>query len=114
LLPWAFGLASLVLLPFALLMETPGHWGGGALAALLYVGLVAGPIGTWCYLLTMIHLPVVVASVGFLMTPAVGLVLATLWLGESLGMDLLLGTALILGGVGVSVLPTGKPGGRKR
>lgn len=108
LLPWAFGLASLVLLPFALVLEKPGQWGGGALAALLYVGLVAGPIGTWCYLLTMIHLPVVVASVGFLMTPAVGLVLATLWLGELLGMDLLLGTALILGGVGVSVLPTRK------
>jgi O-acetylserine/cysteine efflux transporter len=109
LLPWAFGLASLVLLPFAWAMEAPGHWNGGALAALLYVGLLAGPIGTWCYLLTMIHLPVVVASVGFLMTPAVGLLLATWWLGERLGMDLLLGTALILSGVGVAVVP-----GRKR
>lgn len=105
LLPWSFGLASLVLLPFALVMEPPGAWPGAALWALAYVGGVAGPIGTWCYLLTMVHLPVVVASVGFLMTPAVGLVLATLWLGEPLGADLLLGTALILGGVAASVLP---------
>ena len=108
-LPWSFGLASLVLLPFALAMEPPGSWPAPALAGLGYVGVVAGPIGTWCYLLTMVHLPVAVASVGFLMTPAVGLILATLWLGEPLGADLLLGTALILGGVAVSVLPRRAP-----
>lgn len=105
LLPWSFGLASLLLLPFAVAMEPPGRWGGTSLTALAYVGLVAGPIGTWCYLLTMVHLPVVVASVGFLMTPAVGLILATLWLGEALGADLLAGTALILGGVLIAALP---------
>ena len=104
-LPWAFGLASLVLLPMALLMEPPGRWSTPSLLALGYVGGIAGPIGTWCYLLTMVHLPVVVASLGFLMTPAVGLILATLWLGEPLGIDLVAGTALILGGVGISVLP---------
>ena len=104
-LPWAFGLASLMLVPLAVLMEPPGRWNTPSLVALAYVGGVAGPIGTWCYLLTMLHLPVVVASVGFLMTPAVGLILATLWLGEPLGIDLVLGTALILGGVGISVLP---------
>jgi len=104
LLPWAFGLASLILLPFAAVMEPMGRWNAASLVALGYVGAVAGPIGTWCYLLTMIRLPVVVASVGFLMTPAVGLVLATLWLGEPLGLDLLLGTGLILGGVALSVV----------
>jgi drug/metabolite transporter (DMT)-like permease len=109
LLPWAFGLASLVLVPFALVMEPPGRWNTQSLTALAYVGIVAGPIGTWCYLLTMVHLPVVVASVGFLMTPAVGLILATLWLGEPLGFDLVLGTVLILGGVAVSVFPERKP-----
>jgi drug/metabolite transporter (DMT)-like permease len=108
-LPWSFGLASLVLLPFALAMEPPGRWAAPALTALGYVGVLAGPIGTWCYLLTMVHLPVVVASVGFLMTPAVGLILATLWLGEPLGVDLLFGSALILGGVAVSIIPGRKP-----
>lgn len=108
LLPWSFGLASLLMLPFAIAMEPPGRWDGPAFAALLYVGAVAGPIGTWCYLLTMVHLPVVVASVGLLMTPAVGLILATLWLGEALGLDLILGTGLILSGVAISVLPQRK------
>ena len=105
LLPWSFGLASLVLLPFAWVLEPPGQWGSGALVALFYVGGIAGPIGTWCYLLTMVHLPVVVASVGFLMTPAAGLLLSALWLGEKLGLDLAIGTALIIGGVAVSVIP---------
>ncbi len=103
-LPWSFGLASLVLLPFALALEPPGQWGGRTLVGLGYVGGLAGPIGTWCYLLTMTHLPVAVASVGFLMTPAVGLLLSTLWLGEPLGLDLALGTILIIGGVAVSVV----------
>ncbi len=104
-LPWSFGLASLLLLPFALALDVPGRWSDGSLAALGYVGGLAGPVGTWCYLLTMVHLPVVVASVGFLMTPAVGLILSTLWLGEALGADLLFGAALIVGGVAASVLP---------
>jgi drug/metabolite transporter (DMT)-like permease len=38
------------------------------------------------------------------MTPAVGLLLSTLWLGEPLGLDLALGTILIIGGVAVSVV----------
>jgi drug/metabolite transporter (DMT)-like permease len=98
-------MASLCLVALALAMGGPGTWNGAALASLGYVGLVAGPIGTWCYLLTMVHLPVVVASVGFLMTPAVGLLLSTWWLGEPLGADLLLGSAMIIGGVAVSVIP---------
>jgi O-acetylserine/cysteine efflux transporter len=104
-LPWGFGMASLCLVPLALAMGGPGTWNGAALASLGYVGLVAGPIGTWCYLLTMVHLPVVVASVGFLMTPAVGVLLSTWWLGEPLGVDLVAGAAMIIGGVAVSVLP---------
>jgi len=108
LLPWCFGLASLLLLPFAVAMEPPGHWSLPALGALAYVGAFAGPIGTWCYLLTMVHLPVIVASLGFLLTPAVGLILATVWLGEPLGFDLILGTVLVIGGVAISVIPARK------
>ncbi len=105
LLPWCFAIAAVLLLPMALAMGAPGAWDNRALWALAYVGAVAGPLGTWCAMLMMVHLPVVVASLGFLMTPAVGLLLATWWLGEPLGLDLLAGTALILGGVAVSVLP---------
>jgi O-acetylserine/cysteine efflux transporter len=50
-------------------------------------------------------LPVMVTSVGFLATPAMGLLLATVWLHEKLGPDLLLGSALILGGVAFAAWP---------
>ncbi len=51
-------------------------------------------------------LPTVVSSVGFLATPAVGLILSNLMLDEPLTPDLLTGSALILGGVGVAAWPT--------
>jgi drug/metabolite transporter (DMT)-like permease len=43
-----------------------------------------------------------VSSVGFLATPAAGLILSNLMLGERLTPDLLFGSALILGGVGLA------------
>ena len=45
------------------------------------------------------------SSVGFLTTPAVSLVLANLFLGEAFTVDLLLGSALIIGGVGFAAWP---------
>ena len=52
-----------------------------------------------------VALPIVVASLGFLATPAVGLLLSALWLGEPLTADLLAGAALILGGVAIATGP---------
>jgi len=52
-----------------------------------------------------VSLPALVASVGFLATPAVGLLLATVTLGEPLDGATVLGAALILAGVGVAVWP---------
>ncbi len=100
LLPWCFLLAAGVLLPLAVLHGGgPGVWTAGAWQAMGYIGLLAGPMGTWCVMEAARKLPAMVASVGFLMTPAAGLLISTLWLGEPLGADLLLGSALILGGV---------------
>jgi len=101
LLPWAFGLAALMLLPLALHAGPPpgAAAGRGAWLALLAVGLIGAPIGTWCVLAAQASLPAVVVSVGFLATPAAGIGVATLWLGEPLGWDLLLGAGLILAGV---------------
>lgn len=104
LLPWCFALASIVMLPAAL-TEPLGHWQRAAGAGLLYIGLLAGPFGTWCVMEATATLPVMVTSVGFLATPAAGLLLSTVWLDERLGPDLLLGTVLILGGVGAAAWP---------
>jgi drug/metabolite transporter (DMT)-like permease len=107
LLPWCFLIASVMILPL-LVAETPGGTlGTRALGwlGILYVGLIAGPLGTWGILEATMRLPTVVSSVGFLATPAVGLVLSNLVLGEPITPDLLAGSALILGGVGLAALP---------
>lgn len=110
LLPWAFALACTVLLPLAL-AHAPGRWDGVAWGALALIGLVAGPLGTWCVMQATVSLPTVVTSIGFLGTPVLGLVFSALWLGEAITPDLLAGAALILGGVVVAAWP-GRGAGR--
>jgi O-acetylserine/cysteine efflux transporter len=105
LLPWCFALSTPCLLLLASLHGGPGVWGRPAIGAMAYIGLVAGPIGTWAVMEASATLPVMVTSVGFLATPAMGLLLATVWLHEKLGPDLLLGSALILGGVAFAAWP---------
>ncbi len=104
LLPWAFGLASLILLPFAML-HASGTWTRPAIAALLGVGLVAAPVGTWCTMQAMTALPLMVASIGFLAAPAVGVLIAAAWLHEPLTIDVIAGSALILGGAVIATMP---------
>ena len=112
-LPWAFAIATVALLPLAL-SRPAGHWDGAGWAALLAIGMVAGPGGTWCVMQATRLLPMVVASTGFLAAPAVGLLLSSAWLGEALTPDLLLGSALILGGVAAAALPTMRRGAQRR
>jgi drug/metabolite transporter (DMT)-like permease len=107
LLPWSFGLSALMLLPLALSAAPfPGPDAGwGPWLALGFVGLIGAPIGTWCALAAQASLPAVVVSIGFLATPATGIAVATLWLGEPLGWDLITGGGLILLGVLVATVP---------
>ena len=99
LIPWMFALGALLILPLALWREPFSAGGGvgpGAWWIAAFIGLVAAPIGTWATVEAGRHLNAVVASVGFLMVPLVGLLLATTWLGEPLGWDLILGGALVV------------------
>jgi O-acetylserine/cysteine efflux transporter len=110
LLPWCFGLATVPLGLLALAEANgPGVWLPQSWAAMAYIGLLAAPFGTLCIMLASTTLPAMVSSVGFLATPAVGLLLSTLFLGEPLGPDLLIGSALIMGGVLLAAWP-----GRRR
>lgn len=101
LLPWSFGLATLLLLPMALAHD-PGQWTAASLACVLTVGLIIAPTGTWCVMQATMVLPIVVASVGFLAGPALGVVLGTVFLHEALGPDMVSGAALILAGAALA------------
>ena len=101
LLPWAFGLATLALAPMAL-AHGLGAWSPKALFCLGFIGLFMAPIGTWCVVQATTALPLVVASVGFLAGPAVGLLLSAAWLGEPLTASVLGGAGLILGGAALA------------
>ncbi len=107
LLPWCFAVASVMLLPLILWHEPHGSLGttSASWAALGYIGLIAGPFGTLCVMQATATLPTVVSSVGFLTTPAISLILANIFLGEPFTTDLLLGSALIIGGVGFAAWP---------
>jgi O-acetylserine/cysteine efflux transporter len=100
LLPWCFAIGSLLLLPLALWHEPSGGIGAAAWPHAVFIGAVAAPIGTWATIEAGRRLSGIVASVGFLMVPALGVAISNLWLGETLGWDVLAGGLLI----GASVL----------
>ncbi len=104
--PWQMLFAAVLLIPLALIAEPGGHigWSTTALVPLAFIGFVAGPLITWSTTSVAKMLPSVAASLGFLLTPAAGIALSTLWLGEPLGTDLLLGAALVLAGAAVAIL----------
>lgn len=103
LLPWCFGLGALVLAPLALLLEPSGGIGAASWPHMLFIGLIAAPLGTWSVVEAGRRLPGAVASVGFLLVPAFGVTLGALWLGEPVGWDVILAGALIVASVMVAV-----------
>jgi drug/metabolite transporter (DMT)-like permease len=104
--PWQMLFAALLLIPLALIAEPGGYigWSTTALVPLAFIGFVAGPLITWSTTSVAKMLPSVAASLGFLLTPAAGIALSTLWLGEPLGLDLLFGAGLVLAGAAVAIL----------
>ena len=99
LLPWCFGGGTLLLLPLALLREPLGGIGVSAWPHAAFVGAIAAPIGTWATIEAGRRLSGILASVGFLAIPALGVMISNLWLGETLGWDVLAGGGLIVGSV---------------
>lgn len=96
LLPFVFLLGAALLIPLALWLEPAGRLDPGAWPHAAFIGLIAAPIGTWATVEAGRHLNAVLASLGFLLVPLLGVALATTWLGEPLGWDLLAGGALIV------------------
>jgi drug/metabolite transporter (DMT)-like permease len=112
LLPWCFLVSALVLAPLIAWHAPQGGFGDVPICwiALGYIGLIAGPLGTWCVMEATAKLPALVSSLGFLTTPAVSLLIASVFLHEPLTADLLGGSALIMAGVAIAAWP--RRGGR--
>jgi len=104
--PFQMLIAIAVMTPFALALEGPPRfaWGPELFAILGY----NGPLATaFCFSATLAatrSLPAITTSLSFLAVPVLGAVMSTLALGEVLGLDLIIGFALILGGVGLVTL----------
>jgi O-acetylserine/cysteine efflux transporter len=107
LLPWCFLVGAVVLAPLVWWHAPHGTFGVSPVSwwALAYIGLVAGPLGTWCIMEATAKLPTLVSSVGFLTTPAISLILANIVLHEPFTPDLLMGSALIMAGVACAAWP---------
>jgi O-acetylserine/cysteine efflux transporter len=107
LLPWCFLVGAVVLAPLVWWHAPHGTFGVAPVSwwALAYIGLVAGPLGTWCIMEATAKLPTLVSSVGFLTTPAISLILANIVLHEPFTADLLAGSALIMAGVACAAWP---------
>jgi drug/metabolite transporter (DMT)-like permease len=113
LLPWQMLVATVLLTAFAFAVEPGGHITPTprVLLALAYIGVVAGPLGTWGATSAARALPTVTSSVGFLGVPFLGVVLSTLWLGEPVTASLAIGGALLL--LGLALVVTAPAQGRK-
>ena len=105
LVPWELLLATVLLIPVALVWDRwPAvEWTARLVALVLYSGVVGMGIAYWAAASAGRLLPAVTMSVGLLAAPVVSIALATLWLGEAVTPSLLAAVALILGGVAVSL-----------
>ncbi|MBR0656404.1 DMT family transporter [Plastoroseomonas arctica] len=102
LLPWCFAIAFAMLGPFAMYLEPEGGIRGPSWPIMLYIGVIVAPIGTWCVIEIGRRLPGAVSSLAFLLVPAFGVTLSAVWLGEAVGMDILIGSVLIVTSVALA------------
>ncbi len=102
LVPWEMLLATTLFTPLALATGPPGaEWTGRFVALLLFAAIPGTALAYWATAMASRDLPAVVTALGLLATPVVGVVVATLWLGEALTPSLVAAVVLILGGIAV-------------
>ena len=110
-LPWQMSVATILLWILALLFEPRGYldfsqptlW-----VALLYIGVLAGPTGTWAAVSVARALPPVTGSLGMLGTPLLGIASSVFLLGEAVTWPLVLGTMLVIAGIAIVIVERAK------
>jgi drug/metabolite transporter (DMT)-like permease len=101
LLPWEILLATVILVPMALVADPPPSpaWTVRLVGLLLFSAVVGVALAYWALAVASRHLPAITVSLGLLATPVVSIVVATLWLGETVTLSLAVAMLLVLGGI---------------
>lgn len=98
--PWQMLLAACLLLPPAAGIEGgPRPLGAVAAASLAYVGTVATAFAYWAVVEAGSRVPATTLSMALLATPALGILLSAVLLGESIGASLVAGVVLVGAGI---------------
>ena len=106
-LPWQMSVAALLLWSLALIGDPKGYLDPGKWqlwAALLYIGALVGPAGTWAAVSVTRALPPLTSGLGMLGVPLLSIVSSVFLVGEPITPSLALGTALVLVGIAVVIL----------
>jgi drug/metabolite transporter (DMT)-like permease len=106
-LPWQMAVATILLWILALTVEPAGYldfsqpnlW-----IALFYIGVFAGPAGTWAAVSVARALPPLTGSLGMLGTPLLGIASSVVLVGEAVTWPLVLGTLLVIAGIAIVIL----------
>jgi len=106
-LPWQMSVATVLLWIVAVLLEPRGHlepdrwelW-----AALIYIGVIAGPTATWAAVSVTRALPPITSSLGMLGVPMLSIASSVVLLGEPITTTLAIGTGLVLAGMAIVIL----------
>jgi len=111
-LPWQMSVATVLLWILVAVIEPhgyldPGRW--ELWVALVYIGILAGPAGTWTTVSVTRALPPITTSLGMLGVPLIGIVSSVLLLGEKVTASLAAGTALVLAGMAIVILENARP-----
>ena len=98
--PWQMLVAAVLLLPVAIVVDgSLPRLGPEGAASLLYVGPVATAFAYWAVVEVGRFLPAATLSMALLATPALGILISALWLGETVGVGLVAGAALVAVGI---------------
>jgi drug/metabolite transporter (DMT)-like permease len=110
-LPWQMSVATILLWILALAIEPAGYLDfkhANLWIALLYIGVFAGPAGTWAAVSVARALPPVVASLGMLGTPLLAILSSVILVNEPVTWPLALGALLMIAGIAIVILDRSK------
>lgn len=98
---WQMGLAAIMLVPIAAVVEDWGaiRWTPELGLALLYNGPVTTAFCFWGAVTVSRHLPATTTSLSFLGVPVTAVIAATIWTGEELDLHLVTGLVAIIAGI---------------